>query len=193
MANSVRDAMTESPRSIGASASVVEAARLMREEHIGSLSRREVWNLIFQPGFSTRKDVSEMSGRGVGLDAVKEFLTKDGGSIRIHLLGNDSQEPCPFETVITLPDKYAASLNANISFDALISQNRNSVSSFTGSTQVGRGGEMVHRHVLGRHVGHLPGRLGAGRDRLLQLRRRHVDERRGGLRRLPVAGRVRRE
>ena len=37
MAKSVRDAMTEDPRSIGSSASVVEAARLMREEHIGSL------------------------------------------------------------------------------------------------------------------------------------------------------------
>ena len=37
MAKSVRDAMTADPRSIGASASVVEAARLMREQHIGSL------------------------------------------------------------------------------------------------------------------------------------------------------------
>jgi len=37
MAKSVRDAMTENPRSIGASASVVEAARMVREEHIGSL------------------------------------------------------------------------------------------------------------------------------------------------------------
>jgi CBS domain-containing protein len=37
MAKSVRDAMTENPRSIKASASVVEAARLMREEHIGPL------------------------------------------------------------------------------------------------------------------------------------------------------------
>jgi CBS domain-containing protein len=37
MAKSVRDAMTENPRSIGVSASVVEAARLMRGEHIGSL------------------------------------------------------------------------------------------------------------------------------------------------------------
>jgi CBS domain-containing protein len=37
MAKSVRDAMTADPRSIGASASVVEAARLMREAHIGSL------------------------------------------------------------------------------------------------------------------------------------------------------------
>ena len=37
MAKSVRDAMTADPRPIGASASVVEAARLMREQHIGSL------------------------------------------------------------------------------------------------------------------------------------------------------------
>ncbi len=37
MAKTVRDAMTANPRSIDASASVVEAARLMRQEHIGSL------------------------------------------------------------------------------------------------------------------------------------------------------------
>jgi len=37
MVNSVREAMTEDPRSVGPSASVVEAARLMRDEHIGSL------------------------------------------------------------------------------------------------------------------------------------------------------------
>ena len=37
MATSVRDVMTEDPRSIGVSASVVEAARLMRDEDIGSL------------------------------------------------------------------------------------------------------------------------------------------------------------
>ena len=37
MANSVRDAMTADPRSIGKSVSVVEAARLMREQDIGSL------------------------------------------------------------------------------------------------------------------------------------------------------------
>jgi CBS domain-containing protein len=37
MAQSVRDAMTTNPRSVGPSESVVEAARLMRQEHIGSL------------------------------------------------------------------------------------------------------------------------------------------------------------
>jgi CBS domain-containing protein len=55
MANSVRDAMTESPRSIGASASVVEAARLMREEHIGSLPITEDEQLI---GMLTDRDIA---------------------------------------------------------------------------------------------------------------------------------------
>jgi CBS domain-containing protein len=55
MANSVRDAMTEDPRSIGASASVVEAARLMREEHIGSLPITDDEQLV---GMITDRDIT---------------------------------------------------------------------------------------------------------------------------------------
>lgn len=38
---------------------------------------------IFEPGFSTAADVSEMSGRGVGLDVVKSAVDELGGSIRV--------------------------------------------------------------------------------------------------------------
>jgi CBS domain-containing protein len=55
MAKSVRDAMTEDPRSIGASASVVEAARLMREGHIGSLPVTEDERLV---GMITDRDIT---------------------------------------------------------------------------------------------------------------------------------------
>lgn len=55
MMKSVRDAMTENPRSIGASASVVEAARLMREEHIGSLPITDDENLV---GMITDRDIT---------------------------------------------------------------------------------------------------------------------------------------
>jgi CBS domain-containing protein len=55
MANNVRDAMTENPRSIGASASVVEAARLMREEHIGSLPITDDKKLV---GMITDRDIT---------------------------------------------------------------------------------------------------------------------------------------
>src|ERR687896_980523 len=55
MAKSVREAMTEDPRSIGASASVVEAARLMREQHIGSLPVTEDERLV---GMITDRDIA---------------------------------------------------------------------------------------------------------------------------------------
>ena len=55
MAKSVRDAMTEDPRSIGASASVVEAAQLMREEHIGSLPITDNEQLV---GMITDRDIT---------------------------------------------------------------------------------------------------------------------------------------
>jgi CBS domain-containing protein len=55
MAKSVRDAMTEDPRSIGQSASVVEAARLMREGDIGSLPITDDEKLV---GMITDRDIT---------------------------------------------------------------------------------------------------------------------------------------
>ena len=55
MAKSVRDAMTEGPRSIGTSATVVEAARLMREQHIGSLPITDNEQLV---GMITDRDIA---------------------------------------------------------------------------------------------------------------------------------------
>jgi CBS domain-containing protein len=55
MAKNVRDAMTQDPRSIGASASVVEAARLMREQNIGSLPVTEDERLV---GMITDRDIT---------------------------------------------------------------------------------------------------------------------------------------
>jgi CBS domain-containing protein len=55
MTKSVRDAMTGDPRSIGATASVVEAARLMREEHIGSLPITDGEKLV---GMITDRDIT---------------------------------------------------------------------------------------------------------------------------------------
>jgi CBS domain-containing protein len=66
MAKSVRDAMTAAPRSIGASASVVEAARLMREQHIGSLPVTEDDRLV---GMITDRDITT---RVVAESAVPE-------------------------------------------------------------------------------------------------------------------------
>lgn len=47
------------------------------------LSEQEVYNLIFEPGFSTVEQVSNLSGRGVGMDVVRKNITALRGSIEI--------------------------------------------------------------------------------------------------------------
>jgi len=63
-----------------------------------SLSRREVLDLIFAPGLSTRDEVTETSGRGVGMDVVKNNLTALGGVVDV-----DSQEGRGTTITLTLP------------------------------------------------------------------------------------------
>lgn len=47
------------------------------------LSDVEAFNLIFAPGFSTKKEISDVSGRGVGMDVVKTKISQLNGSIEI--------------------------------------------------------------------------------------------------------------
>ena len=47
------------------------------------ISDREAYQMIFLPGFSTNEDVTEYSGRGVGMDVVKRNIDKVGGSISL--------------------------------------------------------------------------------------------------------------
>jgi len=44
---------------------------------------KEVYNMIFQPGFSTNEEVTEFSGRGVGMDVVRRNIDKVGGAISL--------------------------------------------------------------------------------------------------------------
>ncbi|MDR2157626.1 MAG: chemotaxis protein CheW [Clostridiales Family XIII bacterium] len=46
-------------------------------------SEKEIFNLLMTPGFSTRENVTEFSGRGVGMDVVKSNIEKIGGTIII--------------------------------------------------------------------------------------------------------------
>ncbi|WP_125720808.1 chemotaxis protein CheA [Pseudoalteromonas rubra] len=47
------------------------------------LSDNEAYNLIFAPGFSTKEQISDISGRGVGMDVVKTKITQLNGSVNI--------------------------------------------------------------------------------------------------------------
>jgi len=48
-----------------------------------AMSDSEVWQLIFAPGFSTAEAVTDVSGRGVGMDVVKRNITAMGGTVDI--------------------------------------------------------------------------------------------------------------
>ncbi|WP_051378684.1 chemotaxis protein CheA [Derxia gummosa] len=63
-----------------------------------TLSDRDVWQLIFEPGFSTAAQISNLSGRGVGMDVVKRNITALRGSIDIR-----SQEGVGTTISIRLP------------------------------------------------------------------------------------------
>lgn len=80
----------------------IEKSMLAADEQ---LSDEETANLIFHPGFSTAKAVTEVSGRGVGMDAVREFMRRENGAIEIRFtdnkIGADFRQ---FEMVVSLPE-----------------------------------------------------------------------------------------
>jgi two-component system chemotaxis sensor kinase CheA len=63
-----------------------------------SMTDAEVWNLIFAPGFSTADEVTDVSGRGVGMDVVKKNITSLGGTVEI-----DSAEGYGMRVAVRLP------------------------------------------------------------------------------------------
>ena len=52
-------------------------------EMIGAMSDSDIYNLIFTPGFSTAARVTDISGRGVGMNVVKEIVNELNGSVGI--------------------------------------------------------------------------------------------------------------
>ena len=63
-----------------------------------SMTDAEVWALIFAPGFSTADVVTDVSGRGVGMDVVKKNITALGGTVEI-----DSAEGYGMSVKVRLP------------------------------------------------------------------------------------------
>ena len=56
---------------------------LLKENELESLSHDQLYDFLFESGFSTQKDVSKISGRGVGLDVVKHTMERLGGEVRL--------------------------------------------------------------------------------------------------------------
>jgi two-component system chemotaxis sensor kinase CheA len=71
---------------------------LMTEQAVGDLTREELLNVVFLPGFSTASAITDISGRGVGMDVVKTNITRLGGAVDI-----ESEVSVGTKVTITLP------------------------------------------------------------------------------------------
>jgi len=71
---------------------------LLTEQSASDLTRDELLNLIFMPGFSTARKITDISGRGVGMDVVKTNITRLGGAV-----GVESEVGVGTKVTITLP------------------------------------------------------------------------------------------
>jgi two-component system chemotaxis sensor kinase CheA len=68
------------------------------QAELDKMTKEQIINLIFLPGFSTAKEITETSGRGVGMDVVKTKIAALGGTVHI-----DSQVAKGTRTTIKLP------------------------------------------------------------------------------------------
>lgn len=71
---------------------------LITEDQLAAMSQREMFDLIFLPGFSTKDKASDLSGRGVGMDVVKTNIKKLNGLIEIK-----SEKGLGSEFILRLP------------------------------------------------------------------------------------------
>jgi two-component system chemotaxis sensor kinase CheA len=74
------------------------ARGLVTPQELSTWGRREIIHLIFQPGFSTAECVSDLSGRGVGMDVVRTNISRINGTVEV-----DTEEGRGSTVTITLP------------------------------------------------------------------------------------------
>lgn len=68
----------------------------------------DIAEIIFHSGVSTSEKITDISGRGVGMDAVKSFIIQNGGDIKINITDNKQESGfIKFKFVITLPVNFA--------------------------------------------------------------------------------------
>ncbi|HYX38336.1 MAG TPA: ATP-binding protein, partial [Oligoflexus sp.] len=74
-----------------------------------NVSQDDLAHFIFLPGFSTSHSVNEISGRGVGMSAIKSYTENAGGTLALKLLSDQTGTDgayVPFNIIIRLPMHY---------------------------------------------------------------------------------------
>jgi two-component system, chemotaxis family, sensor kinase CheA len=80
------------------------ARRIATEEALSAMSGQDVVDLIFMPGFSTAQEVTGLSGRGVGMDAVRTAVERIGGRVTVNSepgRGSTVRFTLPFSMMMT--------------------------------------------------------------------------------------------
>lgn len=91
---------------------IYEKAVSLGIKDLPSIDDSEIFNLIFLPGFSTKKEVTDISGRGVGMDVVKNAIVSLGGRIDIN-----SKEGEGTEITLTIPTSIGITLALMVEMD----------------------------------------------------------------------------
>jgi two-component system chemotaxis sensor kinase CheA len=128
---------------------------LFTRDQLDRLSDQKIFSLIFESGFSTAAQVTDISGRGVGMDMVKSSVTNIGGKIHINSkLGEGSK----FTLVLPIPRSVLIikSLMVSVGNDSfcLALEDVNEVVNYCGE----KDGEMIHSiegGIVLRHHGEL--------------------------------------
>lgn len=83
--NAIMISVSDDGKGIDENSILVKAIEkgLVTEEQAKNLTKQEIYNFITYSGFSTKDEATDVSGRGVGVDAVKNVLKKIGGSFEI--------------------------------------------------------------------------------------------------------------
>ncbi len=94
---------------------IISKARQNGMSIADDISNEDVWQLIFAPGFSTAEAVTDVSGRGVGMDVVKRNVAELGGTIQIDsTIGQGSTISISMPLTLAIMDGMSISLGNNI-------------------------------------------------------------------------------
>jgi two-component system, chemotaxis family, sensor kinase CheA len=90
----------------------IEKGLVSREDSV-RLEDKDIYNFMFLPGFSTARQVTELSGRGVGLDVVKRNIEQIHGKIEIRsVIGKYSQFVIKLPLTLAIIDGFVTIINA---------------------------------------------------------------------------------
>ncbi|MDE2305239.1 MAG: chemotaxis protein CheW, partial [Gammaproteobacteria bacterium] len=142
--------------------------RIISEADAARLSEREMLELIFRPGFSTKSEVSELSGRGVGMDVVRAAVQGLRGRVDIETKANQGTRmslELPL-TLAVLPVLYFKLRRETFALpvavvDNLLEVDPAQVHNISGTPVIQVGADRIVPFIdLGEHLHGIPLRLG---------------------------------